>query len=155
MTYSVTDRLTDGVLWRRVTAWLIDAVLIGLIMSALWLGFITFGVLTLGLSLPLLGLLPLVPFAYLALFIAGGGCATPGQGVMGLTVREVDTMARPTLVQAAVFTVGLWITLGAGVVWLVAALFLPQKRAIHDLVSGLVVVRSQALTHAPAFGTIG
>ena len=148
------DFLTEGVLWRRVMAWFIDAALIAVIIVVLWVVLLGFGLVTLGLGLPLLGLLPVVPIAYHALFIAGGRSATPGQGIMGITVRQVDTLAPPTFVQALVFTVGLWLTLSAGVIWLVAALFLPQKRAIHDLVSGLVIVRTQALTRAPAFGTM-
>ena len=148
------DRLIEGVLWRRVTAWLIDAAIIGVVVAVLWLVLLVFGIVTLGLGLPLLGALPIVPIAYHVLFIAGGRAATPGQGVMGITVRQVNSLAAPTFVEAVVFTVGLWLTLGAGAVWLVAALFLPQKRAIHDLVSGLVIVRSQALTRGPALGTM-
>lgn len=148
------DPLTDGVLWRRVVAWFIDALLIGVVVTVLWLVLGTFGLLTLGLGLPLLGVLPVVPIAYHTLFIAGGRSATPGQGIMDLSVRQVGTLAAPDLIQAGLFTIGLWVTLAAGVVWLVATLFLPQKRAIHDLVSGLVVVRAQALTRGAAHGTM-
>ncbi len=148
------ERLTDGVLWRRVGAWCIDAVFIAVIVSALWVVLMLFGVVTLGLGLPLLAVLPLVPIAYHVGFIAGGMTATPGQGIMGLSVRQADTLAPPDFVQAVVFTVGLWLTLATSGLWLLATLFLPQKRAIHDLVSGLVIVRSQALTRGLAFGTM-
>ena len=147
-------RLTDGVLWRRVSAWCIDALIIAVIATVLWLVLMVFGVLTLGLGFPLLAVLPLVPIAYHVLFIAGGMTATPGQGIMGLSVRQADTLAAPDFAQAVVFTVGLWLTLATSGVWLLAALFMPQKRAIHDLVSGLVIVRSQALTRSVAFGTM-
>ena len=65
------DLLIEGVLTRRVFAWLIDVLLIALIMVALWFTLMLFGLLTLGLGLPLLGVLPFVPFCYHMLFLAG------------------------------------------------------------------------------------
>ncbi|MBC7799099.1 MAG: RDD family protein [Gemmatimonadaceae bacterium] len=156
MTRFGDDRLTDGVLMRRVWAWLIDALLIAVIVGVLFVVLLGFGLLTLGLGLPLLGLLPIVPITYHILFMAWGSGATPGQSAMDLVVRRDDDMGRPTLLQAVVFTVGLWLTLGAGVIWLAAALFTTGKRALHDLASGLVVVRAAALlTPPPGFGNMG
>ena len=45
-------------------------------------------------------------------------------------------------------------TLAAGVVWLVVALFTARGRALHDIVAGVVVVRKRALTAAPEFGNM-
>ena len=147
------EALTEGVLMRRVWAWLVDLVLIGIIMAVLWVLLATFGLLTLGLGLPLLAIVPVVPLAYHALFLAGRG-ATPGQSMLGITVVRDEDLGPPTLLQAILFTGGLWLTLSAGVIWLAAALFLPRKRALHDLVSGLVVIRTQALTRPAVFGTM-
>lgn len=140
--------LTEGVLLRRVCAWLIDLVLIGVAVVGLWIVLVAFGVLTLGLGFPLLGLLPVVPLAYHVLFVAARRSATPGQTAMDLVVRRDDDMGQPSLLQSVLFIGGLWLTLGAGVIWLVAALFTPRHRALHDLVAGLVVVRSSALAAA-------
>ncbi len=151
--------LLDGVLFRRVCAWLIDLLLAGGIAAVLWVVLVGFGLLTLGLGLPLLGLLPVVPLAYHILFVAGGGSATPGQAMMDLCVRRDQDLGRPSLLQAVLFTAGLWLTLGAGMVWLAAALLTTRHRALHDLASGLVVVRARALEGAltaPAdFGNMG
>ena len=38
--------------------------------------------------------------------------------------------------------VGFYVTLGLGAVWLVVALLTTRHRTLHDLVSGLVVVRA-------------
>jgi uncharacterized RDD family membrane protein YckC len=47
-----------------------------------------------------------------------------------------------------VYAAGFWLTMAAGVVLVLAALFTVRRRCLHDIVSGLVVVRSQALTGA-------
>lgn len=138
--------LLDGVLHRRVLAWLIDLLVLAVIAGALFLLGLLFGLITLGFGLPLLGLLPLVPLVYHVLFTAGRGAATPGQRVMDLTTRTDADFGRPNLIQAVVFTAGLYLTLTAGVLWLLVALFTVRRRTLHDLVSGLVVVRAKALT---------
>jgi uncharacterized RDD family membrane protein YckC len=138
--------LTEGVLTRRVFAWLIDALLIGLILAALWFVLLLFGLLTLGLGLPLLGVLPFVPFCYHLLFVAGPASATPGQQALGLVVRRDDDLGRPTPVQAFVFTLVFYLTLAATGLLLLFALFTVRRRTLHDLASGLVVVRERALT---------
>ncbi len=145
------DWLTDGVMARRVCAWLIDLLLIGLLMGALFLALLLFGVLTLGLGLPLLGALPVVPFAYHWLFVAGPASATPGQQALGLVVRRDDDLGRPTLAQAFVYTLVFYLTLAATGLLLLIALVTVRHRTLHDLASGLVVVRARALT--PGFGS--
>ena len=156
--YASDAELTDGVMFRRIWAWLFDLLLVGGIVMVLWVMLVGFGLLTLGLGLPLLGLLPVVPLLYHALFVAGSRSATPGQVLMELVVRRDHDLGQPSLLQAVLFIVGLWVTLGAGVVWLAAALLTNRHRALHDLVSGVVVVRSGALnrtlTAAPGFGNM-
>jgi uncharacterized RDD family membrane protein YckC len=140
------DFLTEGVLLRRVFAWLIDALLIGLIWIALTLTLVLFGLLTLGLGLPMLGILPFVPFCYHVLFLAGPPSATPGQSALGLVVRRNDDFGRPTLAQAVVSTLLFYASLAFSGLPLLLALFTVRRRTPHDLISGLVVVRTRALT---------
>jgi uncharacterized RDD family membrane protein YckC len=142
--------LTEGVLIRRVFAWLIDVLLIGLICVALWFALMLFGLVTLGLGLPLLGILPFVPFCYHMLFLAGPASATPGQSALGLVVRRNDDFGRPTPVQALVSTLLFYATLATSGLLLLIALFTVRRRTLHDLISGLVVVRTRALTGSPA-----
>ena len=140
------DFLTEGVLLRRVFAWLIDALLIGLIWIALTLTLVLFGLLTLGLGLPMLGILPFVPFCYHVLFLAGPPSATPGQSALGLIVRRNDDFGRPTPAQAVVSTLLFYASLAFSGLPLLLALFTVRRRTPHDLISGLVVVRTRALT---------
>jgi len=140
------DFLTEGVLLRRVFAWLIDVLLIGLIWVALTLVLVLFGLLTLGLGLPMLGILPFVPFCYHVLFLAGPPSATPGQSALGLIVRRNDDFGRPTTAQAVVSTLLFYASLAFSGLPLLLALFTVRRRTPHDLISGLVVVRTRALT---------
>ncbi len=137
--------LTDGVLTRRVLAWLIDMLLVGVVLAIAWTMLGVLSVATLGLGVPLFALLPAVPFAYHWLLIGVMG-ATPGQALCGIRVRRDDDLGPVSLFATLVFTAILWLQLASSGLWLLAALFTARHRAIHDIASGLVLVRSQALT---------
>ncbi len=139
------DALTDGVISRRILAWLIDVFLLSVMLSALWVFCLVFGLLTLGLGFGLMALLPVVPILYHLLFLAGPSSATPGQRVMGLTVRRDSDLGRPSLLQAVLSTAGLFITLATGVIWLAVALVTTHKRTLHDMLAGVVVVNTRVL----------
>ena len=64
--------------------------------------------LTLGLGWMAFHILPWMPLVYYALFIGYAG-ATPGQRLFGLAVRQDADLARPTMAQALVWTLLLWI----------------------------------------------
>jgi uncharacterized RDD family membrane protein YckC len=139
------DWLTEGVLARRAVAWFLDALLIAAILVALGFALLLFGLLTLGLGLPLLGVLPFVPFCYHLFSLAGPMSATPGQTALGLIVRRNDDFGRPTPLQAVISTLLFYLTLSTAGILLVVALFTIRRRTLHDLLSGLVVVRAQRL----------
>ena len=104
-----------------------------------------------GPTMPTPGALPFVPFCYHWLFVAGRASATPGQQALGLVVRRNDDLGPPSFAQAFVYTLVFYLTL-ASLGWLlVIALFTVRHRTLHDLASGLVVVRARALT--AAFGS--
>lgn len=146
--------LTDGVPGRRLAAWLVDALILGVIVGVLWLVLVALGLATLGLAFPLLTLLPAVPFLYHAGFLASGAAATPGMALLGITARQDADFSPPTLGEAAVFTAGLYLTIASGAVWLLVALITRRHRALHDLVSGLVIVRTRALTMVGGYGNM-
>ena len=137
--------LYDGVLARRFTAWVADLVLVGLLAMLAWVALALFGVMTFGAALPLLGLLTFIPVLYHLLFVASAGSATPGQRMLDLVVRREDDLGPPGWGRALLFTAGLYVTLGAGAIWFGIALLTPRRRAVHDVVAGVVVVRRSAL----------
>lgn len=144
--WSADASLTDGVMVRRVFAFLIDGFVLSVICALLWVMLGAFGVLTLGLGLPLLGLIPLVPFLYNWLSLLTASSATPGQAILGLRVRRDADLGQPGGLQALVWAIGFTVTVSLGVIWFAVALITVRHRTLHDLVSGLVVVRAEALT---------
>ncbi|MGE4045843.1 MAG: RDD family protein [Acetobacteraceae bacterium] len=146
------DFLTQGVLPRRCAAWVLDLVLIAILVFVLWWAMAAFGLLTFGLGFGLMAILPFVPFLYHLISLLGPHNATPGQRAFGLIVCRDDDLGPPTGLQAVIAIVVYYLTLAATGLLLVIALFTTRKRTLHDLASGLVVVRLrslQALTSPP------
>ncbi|HEY8288322.1 MAG TPA: RDD family protein [Acetobacteraceae bacterium] len=135
----------QGVMLRRIFGWVIDAVLIAILLWCLWWAMLLFGLLTLGLGFGAMAVLPFVPFCYNLLFLLGAASATPGQRLAGLTVRRDADLGPPTGLQAVIFTVVFYLTLATSGLLLVVALFTTRHRTLHDLASGLVVVRTRAM----------
>ena len=130
-----------GLIFKRVVAYVIDAFIIGLIVSALWVGLGILGIVTFGATFGLMGLVIFaVPLAYHTLFIGGGDSATIGMKVMDIEVRRW-TGGSPDLYQAAALTVLFYgsIALTAWLI-LVIAFFGSSRRCLHDYFSGTVVV---------------
>ena len=139
------DFLTGGVMSRRCIAWFFDVFLIALLVWVLWWILVMFGLLTFGLGFGVMSILPFVPFCYHFLSLLGVSSATPGQQMMGLTVRRYFDLGPPTALQAVASVLVLYLTLATSGLLLVVALFTRQHRTLHDLVSGLVVVRVRAM----------
>jgi uncharacterized RDD family membrane protein YckC len=140
------DFLTNGVMSRRCVAWVIDVVLIAILLWVLWWILVMFGILTLGLGFGAMSILPLVPFCYHFFSLLGQASGTPGQRTMGLIVRRNDDLGPPTGLQAFIAVLLFYLTMATSGLLLVVALFTTRHRTLHDLVSGLVVVRVRALT---------
>ena len=125
---------------RRMIAVLLDLILVALISSVI---FLVLMVATLGLSLILLPpiILPVVAFFYNGMTVSGRNRATPGMKAMDLEVRLMDGRPVP-FINAAVHGVLFWLSwyVTGGLV-LLTSLITPEKRCLHDILAGLVVVR--------------
>jgi uncharacterized RDD family membrane protein YckC len=137
------EAFIEGVMARRCLAWLIDALLIALIFSVLSALLLVFGLLTLGLGFGAMAVLPAVPFLYHFLSLLRSSSATPGQMLLGLTVRRDADLGPPTGLQALIFTVVFYLTMATSGLLLLIALFTVRHRTLHDLASDLVVVRRE------------
>jgi uncharacterized RDD family membrane protein YckC len=144
--YPDDDFLTAGVMSRRCVGWVIDICLLAILIWVLWGLLALFGILTLGLGFGAMAILPLVPFCYHFFSLLSAASATPGQRIMGLTVRRNDDLGPPSVVQAFVTVICFYLTVATSGLLLLLALFTIRHRTLHDLAGGLVVVRAQALT---------
>jgi len=138
--------LTSGVMWRRVVAWLLDICFQAPMYFLLFLMITAFGFLTFGLGWSLFPGLVAFSFLYNILFIASPISATPGQAIMGLKLRRNNDLSRPTIVEALVFTIGLYVTLMLSGLLVLVAIVTSRHRTLHDMLSGLVVIRARGLT---------
>jgi uncharacterized RDD family membrane protein YckC len=71
-----------------------------------------------------------------------------------IVVRDAD-LGPPTGLQAFVYMVGYLVTMAFGAIWTAVAVVTTRHRTLHDIVSGLVVVRRSALQSPLTPGTMG
>ena len=128
----------DGVRRRRVTAVALDLVLVSILAFGLWLALL---VLTFGLSLLILPpLFPFVAFFYNGLTVSGPAMATPGMRLCGLELRDDATGARASFIAAALHAVLFYFSWTVPPI-LLATFISRDKRCLHDMLSGVIVVR--------------
>jgi len=136
-------RVYEGVLSRRMMAFVIDYMLVALLTLPFAVLVFVLGIVTLGLGWALFSILfPAVALIYVWNTLGGPNQATVGMRMMGVRLERLDGRPIDGLV-AVVHTVLFW----AGNVLLtplilLAALFLERKRTVHDLLLGTVVTRA-------------
>lgn len=133
----------EGVLWRRVAAYLVDLVCIGVLAIVVWCVFAVLWLVSFGLLGPLLWFLfGLLPLAYHTLLLSGRHSATFGMRWFDLELRSV-TGERPGFLQALVQTAFFYLTVAMTCsLVLLFALFNRRSRTLHDFLSGTVMVRT-------------
>jgi uncharacterized RDD family membrane protein YckC len=135
--------LYEGVLWRRVFAYMVDLLFIAIIAVGAWIVFSLLTVLSFGLLAPVLWFLfGLIPLAYHTLLLSGRHSATFGMRCFDLELRSV-TGERPSFLQALIQTALFYVTVGmTGSLILLVALFNRRWRTLHDFLAGTVMVRA-------------
>jgi uncharacterized RDD family membrane protein YckC len=135
--------LYEGVLWRRVFAYLLDLLFIGVIAVGVWAVFAVLWLISFGLLGPVLWFLfGLVPLAYHTLLLSGRRSATFGMRWFDLELRSV-TGERPGFLQALIQTALFYVTIGLTCsLILLVALFNRRRRTLHDFLAGTVMVRT-------------
>jgi uncharacterized RDD family membrane protein YckC len=132
----------QGVLFRRIVAYLVDLVLIGAIYVAAFLSGLMINLATFGLmSALIVVMLACVAPAYHVLTVGGPAAATPGMRLLGLEVRSFDGN-QPDKLQAFIQIALFYVTVPTTGGWiLLFALFNRYRRTLHDLLSNTVVLR--------------
>lgn len=138
------DRL-DGVRTRRILAFCVDYLLIGLLTFLAGIAVFFIGIFTLGLGWALyLVLAPLVAMAYVGMTMGGPSQATPGMRFFSIRIeREDGQFVDPFL--AVLHGVIFWVAHIILTPFLLAvALFTSKKQLVQDILLGTYVVRSDA-----------
>lgn len=138
---------TDGVLGLRFFAYLIDLLIVLALMALLGLVIGILGVVTLGLAWSLyLVLVPGTAILYSAITVGGRNQATIGMRMMGLRVVNAASGGRVDWVTAAIHAFLFYIAASTFLLWIVdivVGVARDDKRMGHDLVVGLMLVRSR------------
>ena len=146
---ATAPELFDGVLTRRVFAFIIDLMILGVIVVAFSLVGLVAGFLTFGLAW---GALVLVIPASIVLYYAAT-LGSPKRATIGMQMMDIvltPTRGQPldgwmAVIHAAIFWVTVWISWPLS---LLIALFTPRRQMLHDLiVGGLMVRRSPMERH--------
>lgn len=135
-------RLYDGVLTRRFWASAIDLGILSIIVTV---GFVVLTVVTLGLWLLFVVLLPVVAIVailYVAVTMNGPEQATYGMRIMGLRLERTDGQ-RIDGAFAALHSFLFWLSVTFITPFvLLVGLFTGRRQLAHDLVLGTVMVRA-------------
>lgn len=145
---NANPELFEGVLPRRVVAFVIDLVIITIPVIALWLFIFVFGLVTLGLGWALYWLMPpatvIWALFYFGLTLGGPRSATIGMRTMDLEMRTWYG-APAYFVLGAVHAVVFWISVSALTPFiLLVCFFNERRRLLHDILLGTVVINNTA-----------
>jgi uncharacterized RDD family membrane protein YckC len=138
--------LFEGVLARRIVAFMIDFIVIALPIVLGSMFIFAFGIVTLGLGWALYWLLPgasvIWAIAYFGLTLGGPRSATIGMRVMDLEMRTWYG-APAYFVLGAVHAIGFWFTVSFFTPFiLLVAFFNERRRLLHDIVLGTVIINN-------------
>lgn len=138
--------LFDGVLSKRVVAFVADAIMIVLLMIPAALVVFVLGIVTLGIGWLLYGVLfAIVALSYIAVTLGGPNSATIGMRWAGIEMRTWNggpSFPLLAVMHALVF----WFSVGLLTpLILLVGLFTRRRQLLHDLLLGTVVVNSAAL----------
>jgi uncharacterized RDD family membrane protein YckC len=133
--------LFDGVMSKRIIAFLVDAVLIVALMIPAALVVFVLGVVTLGIGWLLFpALFILVALGYVGLTLGGPASATPGMRMAGVEMRTWSGAPMFSLL-AIIHALLFWFSVSFLTPFvLLVGLFTSRRQLLHDLLLGTVVV---------------
>jgi uncharacterized RDD family membrane protein YckC len=135
---------TDGVMARRLVAYLLDIVFIFLFSGLLFLVISLLGVVTFGLGWALYAILPASGVIYSAITVGGSRQSTWGMRMAGLRAMNANTGGPVDTITAAFHALLFYLAVGTFLLWLVDVAFgfmRSDSRFGHDVLSGVAIVR--------------
>jgi uncharacterized RDD family membrane protein YckC len=154
---AANPELFEGVLARRVLAFVIDFIIIAVPVVLAAMFIFAFGIVTLGLGFALYWLLPgasvVWAICYFGVTLGSARSATVGMRIMELEMRTWYG-APAYFVLGAVHAIAFWFTVSFLTPFvLLVAFFNERRRLLHDIMLGTVVVNNPAraaMRSAPA-----
>lgn len=145
---ATAPELFEGVLTRRVIAYIVDLVLLALITVIILVvgtiaGFFTFGLAW--ISLPIV--IPIAILGYYVMTLGSRMRATVGMQLMDIVLTP--TRGRPLdgwqiLIHPLVFWITVWV---AWPISLAVALLTPRREMVHDFIAGTLMVRRSPMVN--------
>ena len=138
--------LYDGVLSKRIVAFVVDAIIVVLLMVPAALVVFVVGVITLGLGWLLYpALFVVVALGYVALTLGGYASATVGMKAAGIEMRTWNG-GRPFPLLAVLHALIFWFSVSLLTpLILLVGLFTRRRQLLHDLLLGTLVLNSAPL----------
>ncbi len=143
--------LFDGILSKRIVAFIIDAILIVLLMIPAALMVLVLGFITLGIAWLLFPpLFAIVALGYCALTLGGAASATPGMRFVGVEMRTWNGQKMFPLL-AVMHALIFWFSIGILTpLVLLVGLFTWRRQLLHDLLLGVVALNARPLAQLDA-----
>ena len=138
--------LFDGILSKRIVAFVFDAILIVLLMIPAALMIFILGIITIGIAWLLYpALFAIVALGYCAFTLGGRRSATPGMGLVGVEMRTWNGQKMFPLL-AVMHALIFWFSCGILTpLILLVGLFTPRRQLLHDLLLGVVALNAEPL----------
>jgi len=145
---TANPELFEGVLARRIIAFVIDVVIIVIPLAIAWLCIFIFGLITLGLGWALFWLFSPASIIW-ALFYYGLTLGGPASATIGMRAMELEMRtwygAPAYFVLGAVHAIVFWITVSVLTpLILLVGFFNGRRRLLHDILIGVVLINSPA-----------
>ncbi len=144
---ATNPELFDGVLARRVIAFIIDFIIIAapVVLAAMFI--FAFGIVTLGLGFALYWLLPPATVIW-AIVYFGVTLGSPASATIGMRVVDLEMRtwygAPAYFVLGAVHAIVFWFTISALTPFiLLVCFFNERRRLLHDILLGTVVINNE------------
>jgi uncharacterized RDD family membrane protein YckC len=149
---AIQPELFDGVLARRVVAFIIDFIILAVPVVFAAMFIFAFGIVTLGLGFALYWLLPPATVIW-ALLYFGGTLGGPASATIGMRLMDIEMRtwygAPAYFVLGAVHAIAFWFTVSFFTPFvLLVAFFNVRRRLLHDILLGTVVINNAARASA-------
>jgi uncharacterized RDD family membrane protein YckC len=143
---AANPELFEGVLSRRIMAFVIDVIIIAVPLVAAWICIFIFGLITFGLGWALFWMFSPASIIW-ALFYYGLTLGGPASATIGMRAMELEMRtwygAPAYFVLGSVHAIVFWITVSVLTpLILLVGLFNSRRRLLHDMLIGVVLINN-------------